>query len=153
MRDYQKLKHHLQEKEEQLSRFHDYFNTNKFVQDKLKTDNNQLRQEIGQLANDCERLKLSQQQSDNTVAQLRNQMATESQIKKHVLTENQNLRDDLQMKESQVYQLNNTCSFQRQQYTTEIDRLKDQIHTLEQTVDRMKQKELLQVSLKIKHLL
>jgi len=65
MRDYQKLQHQLQEKEDQLNRFHDYFNTNKSVQDKLTTDNNQLRQQINQWTHECEQLRRSQQQKED----------------------------------------------------------------------------------------
>ena len=135
LRDYQKLQQQLKEKEQQLYRFHNYFATNKCAQDELATDNNQLRQQISQVTNECEQLRRSEQQNHDRLAQLSNRITTELQIKEHVSAENQNLRDNLQMKESEIHRLNTMCSFQRQQFTTENDRLKERIHTLELTVD------------------
>ena len=141
VRDYQKLQQQLKEKEQQLYRFHDYFATNKFAQDELATDNNQLRQQIDQINDECEQLRRSQQQKDDRLTQLSNQITTGLQIKERVLAENQTLRDNLQMKKSEIHRLNTECSFQRQQFTTENDRLKEYIHTLELTVDRKHQQQ------------
>ena len=141
VRDYQKLQQQFKEKEQQLCRFHDYFATNKFTQDELVVDSNQLRQQINQVTNECEQLRRSQQQKDDRLTQLSNQITTELQIKGRVLTENQTLRDNLQMKKSEIHRLNTECSFQRQQLTTENDRLKEHIHTLELTVNRKHQQQ------------
>ena len=144
--DNQKLKQQLKERGEQFSKFKDDFTTNKFAQDKLATDNNQLQQQIDQLANECEQLRRSQQQKDDRLAQLSNQIATELQIKEHMLAENQTFKDRLELKESEIYRLNTNLETEREQHRMEADRFRERIHTLEQTVEA-KQNELFQVCL------
>jgi len=131
--DNNNLKQQLKEREEQFSKFSDDFTTNKFAQ---ATDNDQLQQQLDQLTNDYEQMRRSQQQKDERLTQLGNQVITELQIKEHVLSENQNLKDKLQMIESKLHVLNTELSVGRQQYTTGSDMLSQ---SLEPTVWDLKQ--------------
>ncbi|XP_065914435.1 golgin subfamily A member 6-like protein 7 isoform X2 [Dysidea avara] len=126
------LRQQLKEREEQFSKFSDEFTTNKFAQERLATDNNQLQQQIDRLYNQCEQLRRSQEQKDERLTQLSNQISAEVQLKESILAENQNLRDELQMKESKFYVSNTAFSIERQQFTTGTDRFS---HSLEEAVD------------------
>jgi len=154
----QKLQQQIKEKEEQFRRFNDNFTTNKFTQDNLAIENNQLRQQIeklngdvfalqginNQFSMDIERLGQSLQEKDAQIQQFREQIATEVEMKERVNADCCSLRNQLQLKDAEIHQLNAEVNAQRYPLDQEIARLRERVHILEQTI-ATKQQEILQV--------
>lgn len=144
--DNQNLRRQLKEREEQFRISNDRFTTNQCILHDLERENDKLRRQVYQVMEEDEQLRREQQQKDQRLSQLSDQITAELQVKKHVLSENQSLRDELHIKDSQLYELNNKHSLERQQHASETERLKELIYTLEQAADT-KHQALLQVSL------